>query len=283
MPKEFKQGVYILKANGTRELFLRDKLLGSLTCAGAEREVAEKIVHHIEGEIEDGMSSERIYNHAFELLHKFERPSALRYSLRRAIAELGPSGFPFEKFFAELMKHRGFETATNQIVQGHCTDHEIDVVAWNDQKLIMAEAKFHNQFGLKSDVKVALYVKSRFDDLHSEEFNYGRRRKVDDFWLVKNTKFTKKAIQYAECAGVRLIGWNYPREANFHHIIEDEGLHPLTSLTTLSVGEKRTLMERGVVLCKSVRDNAGILESIGLKGDAVSRVVSESNELCPLE
>ena len=42
---------------------------------------------------------------------------------------------------------------------GHCVEHEVDVMAWNENKLIIAEAKFHNAIGLKSDLKVALMLK----------------------------------------------------------------------------------------------------------------------------
>jgi len=63
---------------------------------------------------------------------------------------------------------------TDQKVRGKLVEHEIDVVAWNEEKLIMVEAKFHNQLGVKTDLKVILYVKERFDDLSAVTFDYGR-------------------------------------------------------------------------------------------------------------
>ncbi|KKU66576.1 MAG: ATP-cone domain protein [Parcubacteria group bacterium GW2011_GWA2_47_16] len=273
--------IFIIKADGTREEFHSDKLLDSLTRAGASNEVRDKIVHHIAGEIEDGMSTSAIYRHAFELLHKFETPVAARYSLKRAIADLGPSGFPFEKFVAEIFKAKGYETLTDQIVQGSCIDHEMDVVAWNENKLVMAEAKFHNELGMKSDLKVALYVKARFDDLKDREFVYGTKRHLDEGILITNTNFTEKAIQYCECEGVKLIGWNYPQVGNLHDMIEDVSLHPITCLTSLSNSEKRNLMEKGVVLCKSVRDNVETLFASGLSPEVIERAKRESAFLCP--
>lgn len=273
--------IFIIKADGTREEFHSEKLLDSLTRSGASNEVRDKIVHHIGREIEDGMSTRAIYRHAFELLHKFETPVAARYSLKRAIADLGPSGFPFEKFVAEIFKAKGYETLTDQIVNGQCVEHEMDVVAWNENKLIMAEAKFHNELGLKSDLKVALYVKARFDDLKNKEFVYGSKRHLDDGLLITNTNFTVKAIQYSECAGVRLIGWNYPRVGNLHDMIEDASLHPITCLTTLSNTEKKNLMEKGVVLCKNIRDNDEPLIAVGLKPETIENAKRESAFLCP--
>ncbi len=273
--------IFILKTDGTKEEFKSSKLENSLAKAGASSEVKKKIVHHIAKEIEDGMSTTAIYHHAFELLHKFERPVAGRYSLKRAIIDLGPSGFPFEKFVAEIFKTKGFETLNDQVVEGTCASHEIDVVAGNENKLIMAEAKFHNELGLKSDLKVALYVKARYDDLKDKEFNYGKRRKLDEGLLMTNTNFTDKAIGYSKCAGVRLVGWNYPETGNLHDIIEDAGLHPITCLTSFSANEKRVLMEKGVVLCRSVRDGGEKLSGLGLSADVLSRAVEESKYLCP--
>lgn len=274
--------VYIIKADGTREEFDEAKLSDSLTRAGASDEVRDKIVHHIAREIEEGMSTSAIYNHAFELLHKFETPVAARYSLKRAIADLGPSGFPFEKFVAEIFKAKGYETLTDQTVDGTCVDHEMDIVAWNENKLIMAEAKFHNELGMKSDLKVALYVKARFDDLKDMEFNYGSKRHLTEGILITNTNFTQKAIQYCECAGVKLIGWNYPRVGNLHDMIEDASLHPITCLSSLSGLEKKNLMEAGVVLCKNVRDNDSALLAAGLSRESIEKVKRESAYLCPV-
>jgi hypothetical protein len=273
--------VFIVKTDGTKEPFDSSKLENSLKKAGASAEVTEKICHHISKEIEDGMSTSAIYRHAFELLHKFERPVSVRYSLKRAISELGPTGFPFERYIAEIYKAKGFEVATDQIIQGKCVSHEVDVVAWNENKLIMAEAKFHNELGIKSDLKVALYVKARYDDIHGIEYNYGKRRKLDEGLLITNTNFTVKAVEYSECAGVKLIGWNYPSQGNLHDMIEDMGLHPVTCLTTLTNSEKKDLMENGITLCRNVRDSADKLMQLGLSREAIDQAVEESNFMCP--
>ena len=147
----------------------------------------------------------------------------------------------------------------------------------------MSEVKFHNEQGFKSDLKIALYVKARFDDLLNAEFNYGHRRKLDEGWLVTNTKFTEKAIQYSACSGVRLIGWNYPHDGSLQKLIEDADLHPITCLTSLDAGEKRRLMDQGIVLCKGVRENQMALQEVVVHHDRVKQVIDESNVLCPVE
>jgi Restriction endonuclease len=267
--------ITVIKASGQKQFFDSDKFLGSLVSAGADPKTAEGIVDHITEEIKDGMSTDQIFKHAFFLLRKSQKHVAARYSLRRAIMDLGPSGFPFESYVSEILKQKGYSVLTDQHVLGGCVEHEIDVVAWNENKLIMAEAKFHNELGLKSDLKVALYVKARMDDLKGVKYHYGKDRLVDEGWLITNTKFTETAIHYGECQGLIMIGWNYPSKGNLQDMIEDGDLHPLTCLSTLSGSQKNSLLSRGIVLCKNLKEDESLLRSIGLNKEKSEKVLDE--------
>ncbi len=269
----------IIKATGEREEFAPQKLQHSLQRSGASRETAQKIVSRIESELKDGATTKDIYTHAFELLAREEKPAALRYSLRRAIMDLGPTGFPFEQFIAEVFRAKGFETSTEFIAPGQCAEHEIDVAAWNPEKLTFIEAKFHNELGLKCDLKVALYVKARWDDLAEQEFEgFGeRKRRMDEGWLITNTKFTESAIKYGQCRNMKLIGWNYPEKGNLQDLIEESGLHPITCLESITPSDEKLLMQSGIVLCKQARDNLDIVEQTGLSSDKISKMIEEIN------
>ena len=275
------ESLYIIKADGSRELFDQNKLETSLKRAGASSLVVSKITQHIKDHFgKNDITTHQIYKHAFELLDKDEKPIAIKYSLKRAIMELGPTGFPFEDFVAEIFRQKGFKAETGKIVRGFCVEHEIDVVAWNDEKLIMVEAKFHNEAGVRSDLKVALYIKARFDDLRKMKFKYDRERDLDEGWLVTNTKFTSTAIEYGSCqGGIRMIGWNYPPIGNLHDMILESKLHPLTCLVSLNGREKKALLDKGVVLCKTILDNPDILEAIGLIQDKRTKVLDEIETL----
>ncbi len=267
--------VTIIKSTGEREAFDPTKLEASLIRAKASEAARSEIIGHVMKELKEGMSTSQIYKHAFFLLSKTESHAAVRYSLRRAVMDLGPSGFPFEKFIAEIFREKGFEVMTGQLVKGTCVEHEIDVVAYNENKLIFVEAKFHNGLGLKSDVKIALYVKARFDDLYGKKYNFGGERELSEGWLVTNTKFSKTAIEYGTCAGLRMIGWNYPSVDNLQDLIEDAGLHPLTSLTTLSITDKAALLRQGIVLAKTLIADTSYLEAIGLSTGRMQNVLNE--------
>lgn len=274
----FTTDVVIVKSNGERERFDVKKLESSLAKLKTSEKVIRLICNHIVKELREGMSTSEIYTHAFSLLRRYERPVALKYSIRRAVTELGPSGFPFEKFIAEVYKARGYNAETNLLVKGRCVEHEVDVMAWNENKLIIAEAKFHNATGLKSDLKVALYVKSRFDDLKDTLFSAdGKKRKFDEAYLITNTKFTSHATSYAECNNLRIIGWNYPQENNLHSIIEDFNLHPITALTTIDYSEKKDLILNGFVLTKNL--SRDVLKNNGIKENKIDSILEEVKEL----
>lgn len=272
--------LYVIKANGTREAFDVSKLEHSLKLAGASDETIRKVLDHITNHLADGITTHEIYKHAFALLHAEAAPVVTRYSLKRAIMELGPSGFPFEDFVAEIFRAQGFTALTGQVVKGFCVAHEVDVVAWNDEKLIMVEAKFHNELGIKSDLKTALYVKARFEDLGKVTFNYGKERKLDEAWLVTNTKFSSTAIEYGSCqGGLVMVGWNYPPIGNLHDMIIHAKLHPLTCLTSMNGREKKVLLDKGIVLCKTILDNPELLETANLDGEKKQKVLEEIKAL----
>lgn len=272
--------IYVTKSDGTKELFEEEKLIESLKHSGGSDEVIAQVVERVGNELVNGISTSDIYRHAFELLRRESMPVASRYSLRRALTELGPNGFPFEKFIAAVLQTQGYATLTDQIVQGHCVPHEMDVVAWNADKLIMVEAKFHNEFGIKSDIKTVLYVKARFDDLKSQTFSYGDKkdRTLTEGWLVTNTKFTEQAIQYGECNNLKMIGWNYPAKGNLNDLILEARLHPFTALGSLSLTQKHALLGMGVLLCKEIRPE--LLHAVGMTDDKIQDVLGEVSMIC---
>ncbi len=269
--------VTVTKSNGTTQLFEEEKLKSSLKRVGASPEAIEDVVEQVEKEMREGMTTNDIYSRAFFLLRKHSVPVAIKYSIRRSMMELGPDGFPFEKFVARIFTMWGYQTLTDQTVLGSCVDHEVDVVAWKDNALAMVEAKYHNEFGMKSDVKVALYVKARFDDIAGTTFDYGgMNRKLTERWLFTNTKFTEKAIHYGSCAGLRLVGWNYPAKDNLHEIIEQNGLHPISCITTLTHQQKKDLVGRNILVCVDLVGKPGLLKEIGVKDSEAEKVLTEA-------
>ncbi len=270
----------IVKGDGTREAFEVSKLIGSLKHAGASQNLADEIAAHVTKEIKDGMSTTQIYRHAFMRLRKEERVTAARYSMRRAILDLGPTGFPFEDYISALMRAKGYEVKTRVIVPGRCTSHEVDVVMSKDTHHIGAELKFHNTPGFKTDVKTALYVRARFWDIEFGARDRKEKAGIDEGWLITNTKFTENAIQYAECSGISLLGWGYPAGAALKNFISQTGVYPVTVLTTLSKAEKSRLITSGVTLCRTIADDPEALRRAGITGQKNNDIVAECSAVC---
>lgn len=283
MDKSAGQEIFIVKASGERERFSEAKLRHSLEKSSAPPKVVEAIVNHILGELREGMTTSEIYRHAFSLLKKHHPPLAARYNLKRAIMELGPEGYLFERFVGELLKTKGFKVEMGKSVEGFCVTHEVDVVGEKNDYHIMVECKFHNSLGIKSDVKVALYVQARFEDIERRwKAQPGHGQKFHEAWLVTNTKLTSDAIRYGTCIGMKVIGWNYPNEESLQILIEKSGLHPLTSLVTLSNSQKRQLLNKGLVLCKDIIENKNLLAAVGVDKAEQANIVNEIKELCGL-
>lgn len=277
--------VFITKGDGEKELFDPEKLRGSLKRAHTTIFVIDEIVNLIEKEIRDGMSTSHIYDRAFKILNEKSKASAAKYSLRRSILNLGPTGFPFEEYVAQIFAAKGYKTRTGQVMKGKCIEHEVDVVAWNDENLLLTEVKFHNQNGIKSDTKVALYVKARFDDLKSELFKLdGVERKMTRGLLVTNTKFTENSKHYSRCVGTfDMISWEYPEKGNLYDMIEETRLHPMTCVPMLSNSDKQELLKRGIVNCISLKDNAHVLKEIGVQKERVDEIIDNIDKICSPE
>jgi len=272
-------GITITKEDGTKESFDPNKLHFTLGKAGAPKEVQDKIISRIESELTEGMSTRKIYRHAFTLLRKEVRPAAARYSMRRAVLAFGPTGFPFETFVGEIFKAKGYRVQTDQILKGACVEHEVDMIAQKEHECIAAELKFHNSLAIKTDIQVALYVEARFEDLKAGSVKE-QQFCVTTGMLVTNTKFTSQAIAYGECKKLLLIGWNYPREGNLHDLIAETRRHPITSLTTLSNSEKARLLTERVVLCQTLLERHDLLSSLNLSSGRADAVLQEAVTLC---
>lgn len=272
--------VLIKKQDGTEEAFNVDKLRGSLQRSGASDKATEEVIEKIDKKLKNGMTTDMIYNHAFKHLEYVERPVAAKYSLKRAILALGPSGYPFESFIAEILKVKGYENVKiGTMVQGECVEHEVDILAEINGKKIGAEIKFHNKLSIASDLKVALYVHSRFEDIRKKEQKDGKELISED-WLITNTRFSKNAIKYSKCVGMKLISWNYPKGGGLQDLIDETGIHPITALTTLTSAEKVKLMDKRIVLCRNLENNEDALKELGLEEQKVEDIMKESQALC---
>lgn len=270
----------IEKADGSHETFDPERLVRSLERAGAGEHSARRIARLITDSVAPGSSSKEIYTRAFSLLRREARPVAARYALRRALLELGPTGHPFEDFISHLFRAEGWQVETRKSVRGKCISHEVDLYASRpvENVHLAAELKYHNDPGFKTDLKVALYVKSRFDDIFSCDPSV-RACPVDRGLLVTNTKFTSEAIAYASCSGVELLGWGYPDNDTLFMRMNRARVYPVTAFTGLSHAEKRLLIEQGVIAVDSIVRDRRALDALHLSSERVGELLAEADGL----
>lgn len=276
-----KKEILIKKASGEVVSFSEKKLAESLRRSGASEAQIDFVIDQMKDKIVPGMSTKKIHRIAFSILKKSSPHIAARYHLKKGIMELGPSGYPFEKFIGAIIEQQGYKTSVGVVLAGQCVNHEVDVVAESATEYILVECKYHNLPGIVCDVKIPLYIHSRFRDIahkmNEEPHVNGRKH---NGWVVTNTRFTSDAVQYGTCAGLYLLGWDYPAKNNLRELIDRMQLYPLTCLTSLSKPEKERLLEKQVVLSKELLHKPELLDEIGLGSGRKQNVLNELTKLC---
>lgn len=274
--------VEVIKASGEKEDFNKEKLYRSFKRAGVNPKLAEELYREVVKKVRPGISTQDILGSIIRYLNKKHPTLAIRYNLKKAIMELGPTGFPFEKYIARVLEEYGFNTKTNQIIMGHCVKHEIDVIAENEKERIMVECKFHNSRGVRSDLKVSLYVQARFLDVRRNwDKNNKRKINFDQAWLVTNTHCTSEAVRYATCVGLNIISWRYPANKSLEYLIENKKLYPITVLPSLSKHIKKRLAGKEIMLAKDLLDYSvnDLFHQFGLKPSIAGRLRDEARGL----
>lgn len=271
----------VVKNSGHIVDFDRNKLKRSLEKSGADTATVKSVLNKIEKSLYHGISTRQIYKQAFSLLKKEANAHAARYNLRTALRQLGPAGFFFEKFISRLYTFEGFETKTNLTLKGKCVSHEIDVCIKKDSTIAIVECKFHSNQNTHSDVKVPMYILSRFNDVKAvTQPVFSDADTINKCIIVTNNRFTSDAITFANCSGLELLSWNYPPEDNIKTKIDNNFLFPVTCLTTLSMAEKEKLLILDIILVNELINNSDSLEKLGISSNRVKNILKEASELC---
>lgn len=270
----------ITKADGTTEEFKAQKLISSLKKAGAKPTEIYRIIGIIETSLQEGMRTQMIYQKAFELLRESEEPVAAKYSLRRAVFSLGPTGFPFEDFLGKIFEAEGYKTKRRLILKGKCATHEVDLAAYSPEHSFIAEAKFHARPGIKCDIQVALYSYARYLDLASARICKDDSCGIISLSIITNTKFTLAATKYAACSGINLLSWDSPKGDSLHSKIEKYNTYPITVLTNLSTSQKQHLLQKGIILCSEILKNPYSLQELRLSHKKMDAIFHEVRSLC---
>lgn len=276
MKTNYKNHQYkIVKSNGDLEVFSSKKFHRSLKRTGLRPKYCNEIAQKISKNLYPGIRTKDIYNQTFKLLKKHSTVAATHYSLKKALLELGPTGFDFEEFIAKYFQAIGFETYTGVVLQGEFVKHEVDVIASKKNYQLYTECKFHNNIRRKNDIKVVLYVKARWDDLK----NGPDGKYLKGYYVASNTVFTLDAIQYAKGCGLDLLGVNAPEDESLLDKIKKYKIYPITSLKKLKKSYCRELIKKKILICSELLNEKKTMLKLGMSEQEIIAIFNDIQNL----
>lgn len=271
----------VTKFSGDIVDFDIQKLKKSLLKSGANQQVVDAVLKQIKSQLYDGIPTKKIYKIAFDLLKKQTDSSAAQYNLRASLQMLGPAGFYFEKYISMLFRKLGYHTRMNLILSGKCVTHEVDIVLQMQQQLTMVECKYHSSRDSVTDVKVPMYILSRFNDLKNKpQVIFDENQFINHCLIVTNNRFSEDAVKFSYCYGLELLSWDLPEEKTLRNLIDSSRLFPVTCLTTITQKEKEQLLMQEIILAEQLKSNRESLEFIGISSNRIENIFKEVNALC---
>ncbi len=248
---QIKMSLKVINLKGEKEPFSSEKIYKACLRSGASEKTAREITKEIKNQVYEEIKTEQIGKIVRKLLEeKSEEAVAIKFCLKKAMRDLGPSGFSFEKFIVAILEEKGFQVDINQIMPGRCiTNYEIDFVVKMGEKRQLGECKYRSDPKKKTDLRVALYNYARFLDIS----NHPLLKDADiEAILITNAKFTSKAIKYSECNKVKLLGWRYPKTGGLEKLIEETKLYPITILPSFDQELKNAFSKKNLMLVKDL-------------------------------
>src|SRR5690606_6936141 len=270
----------VKKYSGERVEFDLRRLKGSLSKSGASPDVVDEVWETMKPMVYDGISTRDLYKLAFRLLKREADSFAARYSLKRALKDLGPAGYYFEQWVARLFRHADYQTLTGHDLAGNSVTHEIDVVAQKGDELLLVECKFRNTEEAKITVTTPMYFLSRVNDFAGRTILlFGKEMQFTAGWLVTNAYVTTDSIDFSAYYNLKLLAWNYPEESSIKRRVDNGGLYPLTCLTTINKAEKDILLKQGCILVKDIVTDPSELDTLDCGPRKKIRIIQEATEL----
>ena len=271
--------LYVINSRGEKEPFSLKKVYRSCRRVGASKDLAKRVSKEIEKRVYPGIKTSEIFKWVKRLLSREAPNSVIRFSLKKAMRKLGPSGFDFEKYIGEIFSRNGFEVKLNQEIPGYCiSSYEIDFLAKKRNLTYIGECKYHQLPGKRVDLKIGLSNYARFLDISkSSRFKKSRLKTI----IVTNTKFTSEVIKYSKCMGIELLGWNYPPRKGLESIIDKLKLYPITILPSFRRYFKRFFAEHRIMLALDLLEDSpqNIAEKLKLPQKEIEGLTKEAKIL----
>lgn len=245
--------------------------------SGASENTANEIVRELGKKLYDGMPTREVYQLVKDLLEKEAPAASRRYDLKKAIMRLGPAGFDFEKYIAELLSAYDYQTELPPILEGACITHEIDILAKKDGRTAAIEAKLRQELDFFITIKDTAYNWARFLDL-VDASKVGKTPHLDECWLITNSRFSHDSIKYGHCKNMVMLSWDHPRERPLPRWIDEIGLYPVTILKSIDSNKLKIFSNANIMLLRDLVKipPENLEKSLGFSADIVKKLVEEA-------
>jgi len=236
---------FVTKADGRKEPFEKRKILDTCQRAGLDKKTCEEIANRVEVALEDGSTTHSVYRFVMEEVEKSSTKSASLFGLREGISDLDSESF--ELFTFRVLKAHGYECEWNRVIEGASVEHQVDVIAKQNDKTFLVECKRHFNAHRFTGLDIALQNQARLEDLMD---GYKQKKHKYNFccaWIFTNTKLSEHAIRYAEAKNIRTTGW---RSGNFRleNLVESKRIFPITILKIDLMSKAKLLKERIITI-----------------------------------
>ena len=270
-------GVYVTKADGTRQLFDREKVVKTCLRMGASRKIADEVSGKVENTLYDGIPTSKILQMTFRLLRKYTPTIRHLLDLRKGLS-LMDSKPEFENFVQILLAHNGFEVTPNRLVTGRCVEHEVDTIARKDGVTYFVEAKHHINYHTLTGLDESRIARAVLEDI-TEGFELGKSNlKIDRAMIVTNTRYSEHARRYGKCRNILQIGWDIPANLSLQNMIEEKNLYPLSCLKGLKNETKTKLVNSGIVLMKQLFEEkpSTLARKTGVQKETLKQIIEKA-------
>jgi hypothetical protein len=269
--------VYVTKADGTRQLFDREKVVRTCLRMGASRRLADEVARKVEDSLYDGIPTSKVLQLTFRLLRRYKPAFRHVLDLRRGLSLMG-SKPEFESFVQVLLARNGFEVAPNRLVTGKCVEHEVDAIAKKNGVTYFVEAKHHVSYHTLTGLDESRIARAILEDV-TEGFELGRSSlRIDRAMIVTNTRYSEHAMRYGECRGILQIGWSSPANFSLQNLIEEKNLYPLSSLRGIKNEAKTKLVTSGIVLIEQLFEEktSTLARKTGIQKETLKQIIEKA-------
>ncbi len=275
-----KHTIEVIKRSGKLELFQLDKLCKSLKEINIQEDLAKQVCEIVSASIKHKISTEEIFKITRDYLHQIDPEVAAIYALERGLSALGPSGFVFEQYVAAIFQEMDYQVDTNVYLEGEGVSHEIDVMAQKGNIVFIVEAKYRNDFKIRTHINQVMYADARLQDIRRQAKKRGDQREYY-MWVITNTRFTDNAIHYVAFRDLQLMGWNYPPFLNLMKIVYEKKLYPVTILPSIDKKTLEKMSRKELILVKHFAnyDIEKLQEEFLLSRDYATTLYGEIQEL----